>query len=209
MLAGLVTLLPSTFAAKSYIPYAYNTSVPEIHNRPVVASKGWFALNTSTTATCPSNSTDCPSQNTTVITGPTGNGQFWMSVLEAQGQVIFSDGPFSGVPLGYAAANTSNYLPYASQDSGVLSLANSTDGARLFLTFEGGEDFAACGEPTTAADGHYSVNAGFVDDSGRDYPCWQMQVYLVETELEPVQFYDCAGCEYRCDNRYDMGCLTQ
>lgn len=132
-----------------------------------------------------------------------------MSVLEAEGQVVSSDGPFSGVTLGYAAANTSNYLPYVSQYSNVLSLDNSTDGTRLLLTFEGDATFAACGEPTTATDDHYSVNAGFVDDTGRDYACWQMEVYLLETELEPVQFYDCAGCEYRCDNRYDMGCLTQ
>lgn len=61
-----------------------------------------------------------------------------MSVLKADGQVILSDGPFSGAPLGYATANTSDYLPYASQDSGVISLANFTDGVRLLLTFKGG-----------------------------------------------------------------------
>lgn len=97
-----------------------------------------------------------------------------MSVLEAEGHVIFSNGPFAGVPLGYVAANTSNHLPYASQDSSVLSLVNATGSVRLLLTFEGSENYAACGESTTTTDGDYSVNAGFVDDTGRNYPCWQV-----------------------------------
>lgn len=92
----LVTILPAAMAATAYIPYAYNKSHPEIHGLPVAANSLAFWIGKPTTAVCPSYDPDCPSQNTTIITGPTDNsidggpetGDFWMGILADGGQAL-------------------------------------------------------------------------------------------------------------------------
>lgn len=92
----VATSLPAVLAATAYVPYAFNTSYPEIHGLPIAANSLAFWIGKPTTAVCPSYDTDCPSENTTIITGPTFNsvgggpedGVFWMGILADGGQAI-------------------------------------------------------------------------------------------------------------------------
>lgn len=107
--AVLSALATAASAAPAYIPYAYNESVPEIHGKPVNANNLAFWIGKNVTATCASWDPNCPSKNTTIISGPTkgfvSNAQFWLGILEEGGQGIYMDIPGH---LQYAAAGTNN-----------------------------------------------------------------------------------------------------
>src|SRR4051812_39003707 len=84
-----ITLLPVIQAAKAYIPYAWNSSVPAIHGQPVTAYYGIFNIGDRTTGFCPSWDPSCPSKNTTIISGPGDDGSMWMGSLSG-GQQIYT-----------------------------------------------------------------------------------------------------------------------
>lgn len=188
VLAAIAATLPFALAGTAYIPYAYNESEPSIHNQPVTANNGWFYINEPTTATCPDSEPDCPSQNTTIISGPTNatSGEnFWMDVLEEGGQIIFTNGRAAG-RLGYAAADSNSQLPYLSLTTGV-SLGENDDGLTV-LQYEGSDSWSACDN----GNGTYIVEYGSLS------ACVSFEIVLEETTAEAVQYYDCVGCEDRC-----------
>ena len=191
------TILSTALAAPAYIPYAINSSEPTIHNKPIAANNGLFWINKPVTATCPSYDPSCPSANTTIISGPTGDAccpNWWMGILEAGGQQVFTTGPSSGGPVGYAAADSSNLIAYRSEES-LLSAVNSTDGQTLLLKFSNTEDFSGCDDGTGA------LRVITAQDNAS---CVPFAIELRETTAPAVQYYDCVGCETRC-NRQD-GC---
>lgn len=189
---GLTALLSTTsMAAPAYIPYVYNTSQPAIHGLPVAANNGLFWVGKPTTATCPTYDPSCPSQNTTIISGPTPVQEWWMGVLEEGGQVIFN--PLGG-QFGYAAADSNNKVPLRSSYSYILETETTEDG-RLLLKY-GTQDWSAC---PTNEEGVWTV-----DEAQYDSSCLPFQLELRETNAAAPQYYNCEGCESRCDSQY--GC---
>lgn len=199
MAALSVTSPLLSFAATAYVPYARNASIPEVHNKPITASNGYFYVNRPTTAICPTYEPSCPSKNTTIISGPTYGSQWWMGILEDGGQELFVENLGLG-RLGYAAADSDNYLPYYSSAGDVLRLLNSTLDGKPILSSRGG--FSVC---ETDSDGSYSIQ-GMYETGGPNPGCQGIELVLEETMAPAVQYYACEGCESRCNSRY--GCDT-
>jgi len=191
-LAFMATLLPAIHAAPAYIPWAYNPSVPGIHNKTIAANEGTFYINKNVTARCPDYDPDCPAKNTTIITGPTysldsSEDQWWMGILEPGGQTLFTGARLHGA-LQYAAAASGNQIDYRDNPRGFLSTGNATTGGLKLMG--SGNDFAACPN----GDGSYTVQVEETLPQG----CTRFEMVLEETHAPAVQYYQCVGCEDRC-----------
>ncbi|KEQ94277.1 hypothetical protein AUEXF2481DRAFT_264380 [Aureobasidium subglaciale EXF-2481] len=172
-------------------------ALPAIDGLPITANNGEFWIGKLTTATCPSYDPDCPSRNTTIISGPTYAQTWWMGVLEEGGQRIFT--PTNGQP-GYSAADSDNYTPARVSYSYTLQTANTTDGRFLLKYYT--RNWAAF---PTEDDGVWAVYAQSAGPQGAS-TCLPFAWELRETTAPAPQYYNCEGCESRCNNIYGTGC---
>lgn len=180
--------LPAALGAPAYIPYAWNSSVPEIHNQPIAANNLAFWIGKPVTATCASWDPNCPSQNTTIISGPTGstfdNAAFWMGILADGGQALYSDIPGR---MQYSAVYTNNSASTTKPSYGEFYVEQD-DNAGTVVRFgvRGTGHFVACAEA-----GAYRVwawaNGGWRSETG---PCYEFEMSLDETTDAAVNYYD-------------------
>ncbi|KAG9890158.1 hypothetical protein KCU60_g16845, partial [Aureobasidium melanogenum] len=184
IIAGMAALLSTTLAAPAYVPYVFNTSQPAIDGLPITANNGYFWIGKPTTATCPTYDSACPSQNTTIISGPTYGQTWWMGILEEGGQRIFL--PTYAQP-GYSAADSNNFTPSRVSYSYILNTETTTDGHLLLKYYH--SDWWAC---PTGEEGVWEVTAT-LDPAGCLPFAWELR----ETTAAAPQYYNCEGCESR------------
>ena len=192
LIAIITAVLPSTFAATAFIPSVFAPNNTAIHNKPISANNGQFFINSSTTAICASWDPSCPSQNTTIITGPTGSSSsdWWMGILESGGQQIFtSAGPVGG-DLYYAAAGSNNILPYKASRQ-VFKMATTNDGRPKLVSWYSGIDYSAC----PVGDGSFTVHNEVLRAG-----CSSFEFLIQETQAPAPRYYRCVGCQSRCYN---------
>lgn len=225
-LAGLMATMPAAMAAPAWTMYAWNESLPEIHGKPINANSGSFFINRPTTAVCPSYDLDCPSKNTTIISGPVyGNGAnglpdnattYWfMGILEEGGQNVGVKGFESGAGglfVEYAAAESDNYSDEFRSSHGVLVLDNSTmatigkpvirETAPSYYA-DGPLGWSACSWDNGTT---YRIKSGPQVGHNPLAGCLNIQIALEMTTAPAPQFYYCEGCEFRCDQISNSAC---
>lgn len=183
------TAAPTVLAATAYIPYAYNSSIPAIHNQLIAANDLAFWISKPVTATCPSSDTDCPSENTTVITGPAtspfGDPGSSLNIQADGGQDLYTDIP--GL-LQYAAVNTSNAASTTKPSFGPFYVVyDETIGSNVLrFTNEDTGHFVAC----TQGDAYSIWAYAFGYWAYEDGPCYEFEMVLDETTLPAVDWYD-------------------
>lgn len=198
--AAAATLLPLAFAQKAYIATVNSPSNASIHGQTVNANEGQFYIDMPTAAVCPFYDPDCDYNNVTIISGPsyTSNNSateaWWLGILEAGGQELYTVlGPIGG-SLYYTAAGSNNLLPYKAGATGFLSLGSTTDGRTKFIG-PGGTDFYAC-----PSDSAYFVLLGYESSVDEPLPagCLAFEMIATETTAKAPQYYNCQGCQSRC-----------
>lgn len=183
-----VGLFPSALAAKAYIPYAWNDTAPEIHGKPVNAVYQQFMVDQTVTAVCPSYDTDCPSKNTTIISGPTGDATFWMGILNSHGQQIYTDSAY----LEYGSVTGSLGI---SADTSPFTVELDSLINQTVLKFNGC-DFVSCPTSSSATLKYpskvFALSWGSAAFAEADGTCYPFKMMLVDTNASAVDYYSSA-----------------
>ncbi|KAL1296498.1 hypothetical protein AAFC00_000010 [Neodothiora populina] len=178
VLASLaLTLLPAV-QAQAYIPYAWNTSAPAIHDQAITASYGIFDISDRTTGFCPDWDPDCPSKNTTILSGPGDDGSMWMGSLRG-GQQIYT---FSG-GLAYTQPDSVSVYLHEFHTNFTVE-ADAEVGADVLRL--NGDDWYICEYYSVPLKVFAAVSGEPADATG---PCYKAVIRLEETNAPAVDLY--------------------